>query len=182
MAPWVGSSNPPIIRSEVVLPQPEGPSRLKNSPRSISSVRSSTAVTSANRLVTRSSRTSMSAKGAPFVGGVVTVPDCRTPAGVVAMSATYRRQEPWGWAPGAKTNEPLCTGGPVRGPNQKGAAFPSYPLRFVSPSLERDVREDHDTGFGHFLHRVTQALPAVPRLLRPAVGHLVGSKGGDVVH
>src|SRR5205823_12865593 len=144
MAPWVGSSNPPIILNEVVLPQPEGPSRLKNSPHSISSVRSSTAVTSANRFVTRSSRTSMSAKGVPFVGEVVAAPDCRTAACVVAMSATYRRQEAWGWAPGAKADEPLCTGGPVGRPNQRGAAFPSYPLRFVRRPLERDVREDHD--------------------------------------
>ena len=29
----VGSSKPPIIRSSVVLPQPDGPSREKNSPR-----------------------------------------------------------------------------------------------------------------------------------------------------
>src|SRR5207237_9117421 len=56
----VGASKRPSIRRVVVFPQPEGPSRLKNSPRSMSSVRSSTAVTSANRLVTRSSRTSTS--------------------------------------------------------------------------------------------------------------------------
>ena len=30
--PYVGSSKPPIMRSVVVLPQPEGPSIEKNSP------------------------------------------------------------------------------------------------------------------------------------------------------
>ena len=33
--PPVGSSNPPIIRRVVVLPQPDGPSSEKNSPVSI---------------------------------------------------------------------------------------------------------------------------------------------------
>ena len=56
--PSVGSSKPPIMRSVVVLPQPDGPSSAKNLPASISSVRSSTAVTSWNRFVTFSIRTS----------------------------------------------------------------------------------------------------------------------------
>src|SRR5438132_1158988 len=60
MVPADGSSKPPIIRSVVVLPHPDGPSRLKNSPRWMSRSRSSTAVTSLNCLVTRSSRTSTS--------------------------------------------------------------------------------------------------------------------------
>ena len=35
MRPAVGSSNPAIMRSVVVLPQPDGPMIEKNSPRSI---------------------------------------------------------------------------------------------------------------------------------------------------
>src|SRR5262245_55908395 len=42
------------MRRVVVLPQPDGPSREKNSPRAIVKVTSSTAATSPNRLVTRS--------------------------------------------------------------------------------------------------------------------------------
>src|SRR5437879_2546706 len=47
------------MRRVVVLPHPDGPSIEKNSPRSISSDRASTATTSWNRFVTRSSRTSI---------------------------------------------------------------------------------------------------------------------------
>ena len=39
----VGCSNPAIIRSVVVLPQPEGPSSEKNSPRPMAKSASSTA-------------------------------------------------------------------------------------------------------------------------------------------
>ena len=46
------------MRRVVVLPQPEGPSSAKKLPRSISSERSSTALTSSNSFVTWSSRTS----------------------------------------------------------------------------------------------------------------------------
>ena len=48
--PSVGSSKPPIIRSVVVLPQPDGPSMAKKLPRGIDSVRSSTAVMSREAL------------------------------------------------------------------------------------------------------------------------------------
>src|SRR5919201_4931351 len=44
--PVVMSSRPATQRSAVVLPQPEGPTRTRNSPSSISRFRSSTAVTS----------------------------------------------------------------------------------------------------------------------------------------
>ena len=48
------------MRSVVVLPQPEGPSREKNAPRGTSSETSATARWEANRLVTcRSSRTAL---------------------------------------------------------------------------------------------------------------------------
>ncbi len=44
MDPPVGSMNPAIIRSRVVLPQPEGPSRKNSSPGGIDRVMRSTAV------------------------------------------------------------------------------------------------------------------------------------------
>ena len=43
MSPASGCSNPAIMRSVVVLPQPDGPSSEMNSPGSIVSERSSTA-------------------------------------------------------------------------------------------------------------------------------------------
>mgnify|MGYP003694426599 CR=1 FL=1 len=48
--PEVGSSSPAIMRSVVVLPQPEGPSRQKNSPSRTVKVESFTATKSANAL------------------------------------------------------------------------------------------------------------------------------------
>src|SRR5712691_3694870 len=66
MRPWVGCSKPPIIRSVVVLPQPDGPRSAKKLPRSTSRVSRSTATTSSNRLVTSTSR--MSAGWAAVVG------------------------------------------------------------------------------------------------------------------
>ena len=50
IVPAVGRSNPPIIRSVVVLPQPDGPSSEKNSPVWIVSETSSTATTSPKSL------------------------------------------------------------------------------------------------------------------------------------
>ena len=46
ISPASGSTNPAIMRSSVVLPQPEGPSRKKNSPFAISSDTSRTVATS----------------------------------------------------------------------------------------------------------------------------------------
>ncbi|CAB5147823.1 unannotated protein [freshwater metagenome] len=46
MLPDVGSSSPAIIRSVVVLPQPDGPSNAKNEPFGITNERSSTALKS----------------------------------------------------------------------------------------------------------------------------------------
>ena len=43
--PAVAASSPAIVRSSVVLPQPDGPSRAKNSPSLIVSSRASSAVT-----------------------------------------------------------------------------------------------------------------------------------------
>ena len=56
--PDVGSSKPPIIRSVVVLPQPDGPRRLKNSPSWTSRSMWSTATASPNFLTTSTSLTS----------------------------------------------------------------------------------------------------------------------------
>src|SRR3954447_3081503 len=56
--PEVGSSRPAIMRSVVVLPQPEGPSRQKNSPSFTLKVESFTATKSANALCRFSTRIS----------------------------------------------------------------------------------------------------------------------------
>ena len=58
ISPAVTSSRPAIIRRSVDLPQPEGPTRTRNSPSAISSETSSTAATDAERFVTCSSRIS----------------------------------------------------------------------------------------------------------------------------
>ncbi len=50
--PEVGLPKPASMRSEVVLPQPLGPSRVVSLPRSMSSEMSSTATTSPNVWVT----------------------------------------------------------------------------------------------------------------------------------
>jgi len=57
--PSLGFSKPATSRSAVVLPQPDGPTRIRNSPSAISSDRSSSATTSSEkRFVTWSSLTS----------------------------------------------------------------------------------------------------------------------------
>jgi hypothetical protein len=43
--PLSGSSKPAISRSVVVLPEPDGPSSVKNSPRAMSTLTPSTAAT-----------------------------------------------------------------------------------------------------------------------------------------
>src|SRR5215472_13043255 len=65
MVPSVGCSNPAISRSVVVLPQPEGPSREKNSPLSTVRLTLSTAI-SVKRLVSPTSSTRPPAIGPPF--------------------------------------------------------------------------------------------------------------------
>ena len=66
--PAVGSSKPPIIRSSVVLPQPLGPSRPKNSPGRMESETSSTATKSPKRFETRSISTVGSTVGSTAAG------------------------------------------------------------------------------------------------------------------
>src|SRR5437773_2921707 len=63
--PSVGCSNPAIIRSVVVLPQPDGPSIEKNSPLGISTLIPATAATSPKRL-TRSTRETSPAIKPPY--------------------------------------------------------------------------------------------------------------------
>jgi hypothetical protein len=58
IVPAVGFSRPAIMRSAVVLPHPEEPTRIMNSPSAMSRVSSSTAtVPPANCLLTASSVT-----------------------------------------------------------------------------------------------------------------------------
>src|SRR3990170_7007871 len=70
IVPAVGTSKPAIIRSVVVLPQPDGPRKLTNSPRSAARLKSSTATTgpkcfwmpvSSRKLIGRSSPASSGA-------------------------------------------------------------------------------------------------------------------------
>ncbi len=72
--PAVGCSNPAIIRSIVVLPEPDGPSSAKNSPAAMSSDTSSTAVTVPKRLVT--DRTEMAAVCGPALAAPASVCIC----------------------------------------------------------------------------------------------------------
>jgi hypothetical protein len=58
MLPEVGSSRPAIMRSVVVLPQPDGPSRQKNSPSATVKVESFTAMKSPKALCRFSTRIS----------------------------------------------------------------------------------------------------------------------------
>ena len=52
ISPAVGFSNPAIIRSVVVLPQPDGPRNDTNSPFSTARLKSMTAATSPNSFCT----------------------------------------------------------------------------------------------------------------------------------
>src|SRR5262245_46060777 len=66
MRPSLGVSKPASIRSNVVLPQPDGPSSAKNSPCPISKVSVSTAATAPKRLLTASKRISGALPPAPW--------------------------------------------------------------------------------------------------------------------
>src|SRR5215471_5831594 len=57
IVPAVTSSRPAIIRSSVDLPQPDGPTRTRNSPLAIVSETSSTATTSPEKILLTLSRT-----------------------------------------------------------------------------------------------------------------------------
>src|SRR5205823_2049764 len=68
IVPPVGSRKPAIMRSVVVLPQPEGPSSETNSPRASASVARSTAVTVPNRQVSSRSASLLAAGSATILG------------------------------------------------------------------------------------------------------------------
>ena len=80
MRPDVGSSRPAIIRSVVVLPQPDGPSKQKKSPSGTVNVESRTAVKSPNALCRCSMRISAIA---PHSGNFETTMNDAVPASVV---------------------------------------------------------------------------------------------------
>src|SRR5215204_6587912 len=62
-SPLVGGSSPPIIRSSVVLPHPEGPSSTRNSPSAEARSMPSTAATPSKRLLrSRTSTTAMASR------------------------------------------------------------------------------------------------------------------------
>src|SRR5260221_6154725 len=79
--PRVGCSNPPISRSSVVFPQPEGPSSVTNSPAPKLSVVDWTAARDPNSLATALSTRKLSSRGSPVLaaGAGPGVPPARTP-------------------------------------------------------------------------------------------------------
>ena len=82
MSPASGSSNPATIRIVVVLPQPDGPSSVRNSPSRMSIERSSTAVTSPKRFVTPRM---LIAGVVSLIGGVILSRRRREPYSSAAM-------------------------------------------------------------------------------------------------
>src|SRR2546423_9678729 len=100
MRPSSGRSKPAIRRSVVVLPEPDGPSSVKNSPAATSRSTSSTATTEPNDLRSDASRTSAGAEtGAELCAGdsrSVTVSLRMWTAVLGARVPDYR------WAPGGK--------------------------------------------------------------------------------
>src|SRR6476646_8304985 len=100
MTPEVGASKPPIIRNVVVLPHPDGPSRLKNSPARTSRSIWSTTTASPNCLTTSTSLTST-------VGTFA-----RTP--VSDAAARSRAPGPariWAWMMGCQPHDTQCQDG-----------------------------------------------------------------------
>ncbi len=94
--PVSGISSPASRRSNVVLPQPEGPSRAKNSPGKMSSDKSSTAATPEKRLPTASNRTKGGVAGSLRNGGGREIPWWRAGAllesRTLVMRATLQHQ------------------------------------------------------------------------------------------
>src|SRR5215510_8103498 len=73
MRPALGVSKPASIRSNVVLPQPDGPSSAKNSPLAISKVSVSTAATAPKCLLTASKRIRDALPSAPWSAPAVAI-------------------------------------------------------------------------------------------------------------
>src|SRR5215471_16520077 len=70
MRPSSGVSKPAIMRKVVVLPQPDGPSRAKNSPAAIVRSTPSTARLMPSKLLLRRSRRTVAAPAASFMKGL----------------------------------------------------------------------------------------------------------------
>jgi hypothetical protein len=88
ICPAVGSSSPAIMRSVVVLPQPEGPSRQKNSPSRTVKLESFTATKSAKALCRFWTRIwAIAALG--YLGNFETIVNIATPASVVTNDQVY---------------------------------------------------------------------------------------------
>src|SRR5919204_2546751 len=96
MSPSVTSSRPAIMRSAVLLPQPDGPTSTRNSRSRILRLMSLTAVTSPNFLVTWSSST-------PAIDQVLLPPSLGRCKGLPASVA-----RPAGVAPTATGRERAC--------------------------------------------------------------------------
>src|SRR5438067_4475617 len=89
MRPPSGVSKPAISRNSVVLPQPEGPSSAKNSPRSIDNDTRSTAATVPNRLLAcLISRSAMDRVALDSAARLHAAPG----AGAGALISAWRRQ------------------------------------------------------------------------------------------
>ena len=83
MSPSVGNSCPPIIRSVVVLPQPDGPSRTTYSPWSTCRFTSSTATVPPGKTFVRPTRSSPDPEGAEGAAGAApSVFDSATPSAI----------------------------------------------------------------------------------------------------
>ena len=122
MRPEVGSSNPPIIRRVVVLPQPDGPRREKNSPSSTSRSMWSTAIASPKRLTTSTRRTSTAGtvlRNSWSAG-------CRSRRGGDGRSQQERRGRP--------ARPPACTGWADRRSPRMGCQRPGQPAEFATES------------------------------------------------
>src|SRR6185369_7517382 len=116
MSPASGRSSPAISRKVVVLPAPVGPSRTMSSPSAIVRLRSPTATTSPNRLLTRSRTTSAMA------GSLMQ----RAPDGTAGRDVEHRQ-------PLRPQPEPDDLAGTSR--RRGGDAGPDLPMRGV---------DDHD--------------------------------------
>src|SRR5680860_827598 len=85
-----------------------------------------------------------------------------------------------------RTMRLLLKKGAIRKPTREpGAAHSAFQTgRSPGARLTRShghFGQDDDAGFGHLIHRETQALAPGPRVLGSSVGHLVCPEAGDVI-
>src|ERR1051326_300861 len=93
MRPPEASSSPAIMRSEVVLPQPEGPSNTTNSPDSIFRFNRSTATTEPNFLTTSSKVTDIGKPPASILSTALSLHGSkRKPAHEVTLHGERKNQ------------------------------------------------------------------------------------------